>query len=103
MTQIEEPPVCRVLKCGSKRTTMIWSTAPLRPYQCQIAVFKSALELAFLKQPFQIDKVVREVRQVRCREGCMFFSLLHAAVTRAREWWTVRPRTTKVGQFKPRN
>ncbi len=47
MTQIEEPPVCRVLKCGSKRTTMIWSTAPLRPYQCQIAVFKSALELAF--------------------------------------------------------
>jgi hypothetical protein len=26
---------------------MIWSTAPLRPYQCQIAVFKSALELAF--------------------------------------------------------
>ena len=54
---------------------MIWSTAPLRPYQCQIAVFKSALELAFFLQPFQIDKIVREVRQVRLLGRAIVFLL----------------------------
>ena len=41
--------------------------------------------------------------KVRCWEGRLFFSLRHDAVTRAREWWAVRPRTTRVGKFKPRN
>ena len=46
--------------------------------------------------PLSADLILKANREAN-------FYLFHAALQRAREWWTVRPRTTRVGKFKPRN